>query len=141
MSYCRWYKNKLFVYPCICVYFKKNNAFSCTKTLAPLSGVLAPASGNPWRHHCSSGTCKDKTRIFRWFVFCSALGSCLDYVLMLMIKTFLMLQALLHPFVLPFLLSLCLYSRVNQAFQFGTHEASSREDMSLRVIPETNFLW
>ena len=36
-------------------------------------------------------TCKDKTtRIFLCFVFCSALGLCLDYDLMLMITTIVM---------------------------------------------------
>ena len=46
MSYCSRYKNKLFIYPCICIHFQKNNVFSCTKT-------LAPALGNSWRHPCS----------------------------------------------------------------------------------------
>ena len=68
------------------------------------------------KHDISSGTCEDKTtRIFLCFVFCSAHGLCLDYDLMLMITTILMSQARLHSFVLPFVLSLCLCSRVNQA--------------------------
>ena len=41
-----------------------------------------------------SGTCKDKTtRIFLCFIFCSTLGICLDYDLLLMLTTVLMLQA------------------------------------------------
>ena len=44
--------------------------------------------------------------------FVVLLGSCLDYDLMLM--TILMSQAWLHSFILPFVLSLCLCSRVNQ---------------------------
>ena len=40
----------------------------------------------------SSGTCKDKTRIFLCFVFCSAHGLCLDNDLMLMVTTTLMSQ-------------------------------------------------
>ena len=64
----------------------------------------------------SSETCEDKTaRIFLDFVFCSALGLCLGYDLMLVL--ILMSQARLHSFVLPFVLSLCLClcSSVNQA--------------------------
>ena len=46
------------------------------------------------KHDICSGTYKDKTtRIFLCFVFCSALGLCLDYDLMLMITTILMSQA------------------------------------------------
>ena len=45
------------------------------------------------KNDISSGTCEDKTRIFLCFVFCSALGLCLDYNLMLMITTILMSQA------------------------------------------------
>ena len=46
------------------------------------------------RHDISFGTFKDKTtRIFLCFVFCLALGLCLDYDLMLMITTILMPQA------------------------------------------------
>ena len=65
-----------------------------------------------------SGTCKDKTaRIFLCFIFCSALGLCLDYDLMFM--TILMSQAWLSFFVLPFVLSLCLClrSHVNQTLR------------------------
>ena len=41
----------------------------------------------------SSGTCKDKTtRIFLCFAFCSSLGLCLDYDLILMITTILISQ-------------------------------------------------
>ena len=68
------------------------------------------------KHDISSGTCKDKTsRYFLCFVFCSALGLCLDYNLMLMLITVLMSQTWLHSFVLRFVFSLCLCSRVNQA--------------------------
>ena len=43
------------------------------------------------KHDFSSGTCEDKiTRIFLCFAFCSALGLCLDYDLMLMLMTILM---------------------------------------------------
>ena len=46
------------------------------------------------KHDFSSGTCEDKTtRIFLCFAFCSALGLCLDYGLMLMLMTILMSQA------------------------------------------------
>ena len=72
------------------------------------------------KHDICSGTCKDKTtRIFLCFSFYSALGLCLDYAVMLMPTTF-MSQAWLHSFVLPFVLSLCLYlcSRVNQALDY-----------------------
>ena len=68
------------------------------------------------KHDISSGTCEDKTTIvFLCYVFCSALGLCLDYDLKLMITTILMTQASLHSCVLPFVPSLCLCSRVNQA--------------------------
>ena len=44
--------------------------------------------------HVFSKTCEDKTtRIFRGFVFSSALSLCLDYDLMFMIITILMSQA------------------------------------------------
>ena len=71
------------------------------------------------KHDFSSGTCEDKTtRIFNKttrisFVFCSALGLCLDYVLMLM--TIIISQAWLLSFVLP----LCLCYRVNQALSLS----------------------
>ena len=46
------------------------------------------------KHDFSSGTCEDKTtRIFLCFVFCSALGLCFDYVLMLVLMSLYMSQA------------------------------------------------
>ena len=55
------------------------------------------------KHDLSSGTCKYKsTRICLCFVFCSALGLCFDYVLMLVLMSLYMSQASLHSFVLPF---------------------------------------
>ena len=58
-----------------------------------------------------------RRQIFLCFAFCSALGLCLDYDLMivLMLMMILMPQAWFHSFVLPFVLPLCLYYRVNQA--------------------------
>ena len=48
-------------------------------------------------------TCKYKTtRIFLWFVFCSALGLCFDYVLMVVLMSLYMSQPSLHSFVFPF---------------------------------------
>ena len=69
------------------------------------------------KHDISSGTCEDKTRIFLSFLFCSVLGLCLVYDFMLMTTTIFMSQAWLRSFVLPFVLTLCLYlcSSVNQA--------------------------
>ena len=70
------------------------------------------------KHDVSSGSCEDKTeKIFLCFIFCFALGLCLHDNLTLMLVTILMSQAWLHFFVLPFVLSLCLCSRVNQALQ------------------------
>ena len=57
--------------------------------------------------------------LFR-LLFCSALGLCLYYDLMLI--TILMSQAWLHSFVLPFVLPLCLCYRVNQALAFEKTE-------------------
>ena len=45
--------------------------------------------------------------MFLCFVFCSALGLCFDYVLMLVLLSLYMSQASLHSFVLPFV---CLYA-------------------------------
>ena len=42
--------------------------------------------------YISSGTPEDRTRIFLCFVFCSALGLCLDYDLILVLTTILMSQ-------------------------------------------------
>ena len=55
------------------------------------------------KHDLSSGTCKYKTtRICLCFVFCSALGLCFDYVLMLVLMSLNMSQASLHSFHLRF---------------------------------------
>ena len=68
------------------------------------------------KHDLSSGTCKYKTtRIFLWFVFCSALGLCFDYVLMVVLMSLYMSQALLHSFVFPFVCPYAYAASVKQA--------------------------
>ena len=87
------------------------------------------------KHVFSSGTCEDKTtRIFLCFPFCSALGLCLDYDLMLMfmLMTILISQAWLHFFVLPFVLPLCLCYRVNEAISVTSY--TMREIILLHFI-------
>ena len=51
------------------------------------------------KHDLCSGTFKYKTtRIFLCFVFCSALGLCFDYVLMVVLMSLYMSQTWLHSF-------------------------------------------
>ena len=70
------------------------------------------------RHYFSFGTCEDKTtRIFLCFAFCSALGLCLDYDLMLM--TILMSEAWHYSFVLPFVFALMLMLSCEPGLKLG----------------------
>ena len=68
--------------------------FVSTDAAVEVAVVFAKAWFTRAKHDFSSGTCEDKTtRIFLCFVFCSALGLCLDYDLMIMLMTILMSQA------------------------------------------------
>ena len=85
----------------------------------------------------TSGTCEDKiTIIFLCFAFCSALGLCLNYDLMLvlMLMTILMSQAWLHSFVL----SLCLCYRVNQALSGNERKWSRWIQIKKYLISSSN---
>ena len=77
------------------------------------------------KHDLSSETCEDKTtRIFHCFAFCSALGLCLDYDLMLM--TILMTSFPCFAFCFAFMLMLSCEPGFSFQARDHTHLISSR---------------